>query len=78
MIIGAPDSATNAIANLKAELHKEKAPRFEAQIVADVLTRAVKDLKISADRYATQIPTPEDKINHLEGKVVDELKEVRA
>jgi hypothetical protein len=78
MIIGAPDSATNAIANLKAELHKEKAPRFEAQIEADVLTRAVKDLKISADRYATQIPTLEDKINHLEGKVVDGLKEVRA
>jgi hypothetical protein len=76
MILGAPDSATNAFANLKAELDKEKAARFEAQIEVDVLTRVVKDLTISVDRYATQIPTLKDKINHLEGKVVDGLKEV--
>jgi hypothetical protein len=78
VILGTPVSATNAIANLKVELDKEKAAQFEAQIEADVLTRVVKDLKISADRYATQIRTLEDKINHLEGKVVDGLKEVRA
>jgi chromosome segregation ATPase len=68
----------NAFANLKAELDKEKAARFEAQIEADILTRVVKDLKISADKYATQIHTLEDKINHLEGNVLDGLKEVRA
>jgi hypothetical protein len=78
MILGATDSATNAFANLKVELYKEKAARFKAQIEVDILTQAVKDLKISADRYATQIPTLEDKINHLEGKVVDGLKGVRA
>jgi Ni,Fe-hydrogenase III component G len=76
VIPGGPDSATNAIANLKAELDKEKAARIEAQIKAEVLTQAVKDLKISANRYATQIATLEDKINHLEAKVVDGLKEV--
>jgi hypothetical protein len=76
MIIGAPDSATNAIANLKAELDKEKAARFEAQIEVDILTQAVNYLKIFADRYTTQIPTLKDKINHLKGKVVDGLKEI--
>jgi hypothetical protein len=78
MIPDALDLATNAIAKLKVGLDKEKVARFEAQIEAGVLTRAVKDLKISTDRYASQIPTPEDKINHLEGKVVDGLKVVRA
>jgi hypothetical protein len=35
-------------------------------------------LEISADRYATQIPTLEDKIKHLEGEEVDGLTEVRS
>jgi hypothetical protein len=44
----------------------------------DVLTRAIKDLKISVDRFASQIPTREDKVKHLENKVVDGLNDVRA
>jgi outer membrane murein-binding lipoprotein Lpp len=43
-----------------------------------MLTRAVKDLKISTDKFATQIPTLEDKVKDLENKVVDGLNEVRA
>jgi hypothetical protein len=43
-----------------------------------VLTRAIKDLKISTDRFAAPIPTLEDKVKHLKNKVMDELKEVRA
>jgi hypothetical protein len=43
-----------------------------------VPTRAVKDLKICADRFAAQISTLEDKVKHLEDKVVDGLNEVRA
>jgi hypothetical protein len=35
-------------------------------------------LKISADRFVGQIPTLEDKVKHLENKVVDGLNEVRA
>jgi outer membrane murein-binding lipoprotein Lpp len=42
-----------------------------------VFTRAVKDLKISVDKFATQITTLEDKVKHLEDKVEHELKEVR-
>jgi hypothetical protein len=43
-----------------------------------MLARVVKDLKISADKFATQIHTLEDKGKHLKNKVVDGLNEVRA
>jgi hypothetical protein len=43
-----------------------------------VLTREVKDLKISADRFVAQFPTLKDKVKHLKNKVVDGLNEVRA
>jgi predicted nucleic acid-binding Zn-ribbon protein len=42
------------------------------------LTRAVKDLKISADKFAAQIPDLEEKVKHLENKVIDGLNEIRA
>jgi chromosome segregation ATPase len=72
------NSATKAIANLKTELDKEKIAWKAAQIEVDMLTWAIKDLKISADKFAAQIPTLEDKVKHLENKVVDGLNEVRA
>jgi predicted nucleic acid-binding Zn-ribbon protein len=64
-----------AFADLKADLDEEKVARITAQVEVDVLSRAIKDLKISADRFATQIPTLEDKVKHLEDKVEDGLKE---
>jgi chromosome segregation ATPase len=73
-----PDSAAKAFVDLKKELDKEKATRITAQIEIDVLTQAVKDLKISAHRFAARIPTLKDKVKHLENKVVDGLNEVRA
>jgi hypothetical protein len=78
VIPGAPGSEAKAFANLKVDLDKEKAARVTTQIEADVLSRAVWDLKISADRFATQIPTLEDKVKHLEEKVVAWLNEVIA
>jgi phage-related tail protein len=72
------DLAAEAFAELKAELEKEKATRETTQIEVDTLIRAVEDLKISTDKFAAQIPTLEDKVKHLENKVVDELNEVRA
>jgi hypothetical protein len=57
---------------------KEKAARITGQVKIDVLTRAVNDLKISADRFTAQIPTLKDKVKHLKNKVVDGLNEVRA
>jgi hypothetical protein len=78
IIPGEPHSAAKAFIDLKTELDKEMAARIIGQIEIDVLTQAVKDLKISADRFATQVPTLEDKVKHLKNKVVDGLIEVRA
>jgi hypothetical protein len=52
-----PDLASKAFVGLKIELGKEKAARIVAQIEIDVLTQTIQDLKISADRFASQIPT---------------------
>jgi hypothetical protein len=46
IVPGDPYLATKAFANLKAELDKEKADRITGQVKIDVLTRAIKDLKI--------------------------------
>jgi hypothetical protein len=75
IIPGNPDSATKAFADLKSDLDGEMVARLAAQIEVDVLAWAVKHLKISAEKFATQIPTLEDKVKHLENKVVDGLNE---
>jgi hypothetical protein len=77
-IPGAPSSETQALANLKADLDEEKAARVVSQVDTDVLSQAVHDLKVFVDWFTTQIPTLEDKVKHLEDKVVGGLKEVRA
>jgi hypothetical protein len=73
-----PDSAAKAFVYLKTELDMEKAVRIATQIEINVVNCAVKELNIYADRLTTQIPTLEDKVKHLENKVVDGLNEVRA
>jgi hypothetical protein len=78
IIPGDLDSAAKAFVDLKIELDKEKAARIAAQIKINVLTWAVKGLKISGDKFAARIPSLEDKVKHLENKVVDWLNEVRA
>jgi chromosome segregation ATPase len=78
VIPGAPGSEAKAFADLKVDLDEENAARVAAQVKANVLSRTVHDLKVSADRFASQIPTLEDKVKHLEDKVVEGLKEVRA
>jgi hypothetical protein len=71
-------SEAKAPADLKADLDEEKAARVAAQVEADVLSRAVRDLKVSANRFASQIPTLDDKVKHLEDRVVERPKEVKA
>jgi hypothetical protein len=78
IIPGAPDFAGKAFTNLKADLDEEKAARLAAQTEVDVLSWAVRNMNIYADRFASQIPTIEDKVKHLENKVVDGLNKVRA
>jgi hypothetical protein len=78
IIPGDLDSAAKAFADLKADLDEEKTAQFAVQVEVYLLTRVVRDLKISTDRFANQIPTLEDKVKHLENKVVDGLNQVRA
>jgi peptidoglycan hydrolase CwlO-like protein len=78
IVPGDPELAAKAFADLKTELDKKKVAQKAAQIEVDMLTRAVKDLKISADKFAARIPTLKDKVKHLENKVVDGLNNVRA
>jgi hypothetical protein len=70
IIPGAPDSPAKAFPDLKADLDEEKVTQLIAQIDVDVLSRVVRNLKISADRFASQIPILEDKVKHLQNKVV--------
>jgi predicted nucleic acid-binding Zn-ribbon protein len=77
-ILGDPVSAAKAFTDLKIELDKEKTAQRAAQIEVDMLAQVVQDLKISADKFAAQIPTLEDQVKHLENKVVDGLNEIRA
>jgi predicted nucleic acid-binding Zn-ribbon protein len=78
IIPDAPGLEVAALVDLKIDLDEEKAARVTAQVEANVLSRASRDLKIYADRFASQIPTLEDEIEHLEDKVVEGLNEVRA
>jgi hypothetical protein len=65
VIPGDPDLAAKAFTDLKNELDKEKAAREIAQTEVDTLSWAVKDLKISTDKFTIQIPTLEEKVKHL-------------
>jgi chromosome segregation ATPase len=78
IVLGDLDSAAKAFTDLKVELEKEKAIRVMAHGKVDTLTQAVKDLKISADKFAAQVPIIEEKVKHLESKVIDGLNEIRA
>jgi chromosome segregation ATPase len=63
---------------LKTELAEEKAAWEKAQAENETLAPAVDDLKKSMDRFATQIPNLEEKIKHLNNKILDGLTELRA
>jgi phage-related tail protein len=65
IVPGDQDSVTKAFADLKTKLDNEKATWKVAQIEVDMLARAVKDLKISANKIVAQIPTLEDKVKYL-------------
>jgi chromosome segregation ATPase len=78
IVSGDLDSATKSFTDLKAELEREKAARETAHAEFDTLTRVVKDLKISADKFAAQVPILEEKAKYVDNKVIDGLNEIRA
>jgi chromosome segregation ATPase len=73
-----PNLAAKAFADLKRELDQEKTAQKAAQIEVNTLVRAIKDLKISSDKFAARISTLQDQVKHLENKVVDGLNEIRS
>jgi uncharacterized coiled-coil protein SlyX len=78
IIPGHPNSTTKAFADLKEELARETVTLEITQTEVETLNRAVSDLKISADKLAAQIPILEEKVKHLDNKVMDGLTELRA
>jgi chromosome segregation ATPase len=74
---GDQDSAIRSLAALKTELAEERAVREKAQAKNETLTHVIDDLKKSMDRFAAQIPDLEEKIKHLDDKVLDGLTELR-
>jgi chromosome segregation ATPase len=66
IVLGDLDSTTKAFTDLKVELEKEKAAREVAQAEVNTLTWTVKDLEISTNKFATQVPILEEKVKHLE------------
>jgi chromosome segregation ATPase len=75
---GDQDSAAKSLAVLKAKQVEEMGAREKAQVETETLAYAVEDLKKIADRFATQILALEDKVKHLDNKVLDMLNEVHA
>jgi hypothetical protein len=76
VILGNPNSTAKAFTNLKEELAREKAAQATVQIEVEMITQAVNDIKISAGKFAAQIPILEEKVKHLDSKDIDGLTEL--
>jgi chromosome segregation ATPase len=48
-----------------------------AQDEAETLTQTVEDLKKMIDRFVAQVPALEEKVKHLDNKVLDSITELR-
>jgi chromosome segregation ATPase len=75
---GDQDLAAESLVALKTKLVEEKSMWEKAQAENETLTCAVDDLKKSPDRFVAQIHDLEEKIKHLNNKVLDGLTELRA
>jgi septal ring factor EnvC (AmiA/AmiB activator) len=75
---GKQDSAVESIAALKQELAEEKLAREKAQTDAETLTRAVEEMKKTADQLSAYVPFLEAKVKTLSDKIVDLNTELRA
>jgi chromosome segregation ATPase len=75
--IGDLDSTAKSLAALKTELAEEKVARVKAEVEAETLARAVEDLKKMTDRFVARIPDLEERIKHLDNKVLNGLTELR-
>jgi hypothetical protein len=76
--LGNKDSAAKSFATLKNELAKEKAAQEKKQADAETLSQAVEELKKTAYSLIAQVPSLEEKVRHLDNKVLDSLTELQA
>jgi chromosome segregation ATPase len=67
--------AAKSVAAMKAELAEEKVTRAKVQAKTETVARKVEDLKKMPDRFATQISSLEEKVEHLDNKVIDVFTE---
>jgi t-SNARE complex subunit (syntaxin) len=72
------DSTAKSLTSLKTELAEEKIAWEMVQAENETLACTVEDLKKSADGFTAQIHVLEEKIKHLDNKVLDGLTEFRA
>jgi chromosome segregation ATPase len=72
---GDQDSVAKSLVALKSELAEEKATWEKAWVEVETLAEAIEDLKKTTSRFAAQVPTLEEKVKHLDNKVIDSLTE---
>jgi phage-related tail protein len=70
------DSAAKSLTTLKAELVEAKTIYKKAQVEAETLARAVKELKKTTDQFLAQVPALEEKVKHLNNTILDLLTEL--
>jgi chromosome segregation ATPase len=75
---GVQNSAAKSLTTLKSEIAEETTTWEKAQAEVDTLTRAVGDLKKMTNKFAAQIPILEEKVKHLDNKVLDRLAKIHA
>jgi chromosome segregation ATPase len=73
---GDQDSTAKSLASLKDELVAEKTTCEMAQVEAETLTRVVEELKKTANQFAAQVPSLEEKVKYLDNKIIDLLTEL--
>jgi septal ring factor EnvC (AmiA/AmiB activator) len=68
---GNQDSIAKSFATLKNKLAEKRAARVKAQADAKTLARVIEDLKKMTDGFAAQVLALEEKVKHLDNKVLD-------
>jgi thiamine pyrophosphokinase len=75
---GDQDSTTKSIAALKNELADEKLAQEKAQTDTETLSRAVEEIKKTADQLVAHVPSLKTQVKNLNDKVANLNTELRA
>jgi chromosome segregation ATPase len=72
------DPTTKSLAALMTKLAEANDARDKAQAEAETLVLVVEDLKKSSNRFAARISALDEKVKHLDNKVLDMLNDACA